>query len=538
VKIDGQAPGSGVLVARQGQTYYVLTAAHVVPSPDEYDVVTPDGKQHRLDFNQIKRLPNTDLALIPFNSPQTYTVATLGSSSQVTTNTPAFVSGFPSMPAGSTGASTYRFSDGVIEAQSTRPLSGGYALAYYNFTFSGMSGGPIFDQQGKLIGIHGASKTRFAASQGVDPSLGQKVGINLGIPIDTFLRLAPQAAPGVTLPAAPPAKPVAQPTAADFYLQGAQLAIEGKTQEALAPLNQSIKLKSDFAEAYAERGALYLDLNNYEAALADFNQAIRLNPKGWNYYNNRGIAKFNLKDLQGAIADYSQSIQLKPTSAISYYNRGNIYSRLGNSAKAIADYTQAIQVNPNYANAYRNRGNVKNSSGQSQAALADYDQSIKLDPTDGLTYAGRGSARTSLQDLAGALSDFNLAIKANPKLFIAYTGRGLVYNMMKQPDAAIADYTEAIRLNPQDGTGVVYLSRGVGRNQIKDYQGALTDFNQAIKLNPSSGQAYYYRALTHGILGNQANTLSDLRRAAELARQQNNPSLLQAATNLLQKLER
>jgi tetratricopeptide (TPR) repeat protein len=534
VKIDGQAPGSGVIIAKQGQTYTVLTAAHVVPSPDEYEVITPDGQKHKIDFSQVKKLPNTDLALVTFTSNQNYTPVSLGRSNQIQTNTPCYVSGFPSANPGSNTNPDYRFSDGTIEAQATRPLRNGYALAYYNFTFAGMSGGPILNQEGKLIGIHGASKTRFAETQGVDPNTGQKVGINLGIPVDTFLRIAPQVAPNLQLPAAPPANPPAQPTAADLYLQGVQAGIDGNTQAALAALNQSIKAQPNYAEAYAERGSVYLDMQNYKAALEDFNQAIRLAPNQWNIYNNRAIARFNLKDLQGAIADYDRAIQIKP-NAISYYNRGNTYSRAGNEQNAIADYDKALQLNPKYAGAYRNRGNMRNSSGQSQAAINDYNLALQLTPNDALALSGRASAKSNLKDYQGALADFNAAIKANPKLFIAYSGRGLVHNALGNPQAAMADYTEALRLKPEP---VTYLSRGFGRMQTGDRQGAMADFNQALQLNPELVQGYYFRGLLRGQMGDMPGAVSDLERTKELARKQNNPAILKGATELLQKLGR
>jgi tetratricopeptide (TPR) repeat protein len=535
VKIDGQNPGSGVLFARQGQTYYVLTAAHVVPSPDEYEVITADGKKHVLDFSQVKKLPNTDLAIVPFNSSQNYTVVGIGSSSKVNTNTPCYVTGFPAQQPGNTNTSDYRFSSGTIEAQTTRPLRDGYALAYFNFTFAGMSGGPILNQQGQLIGIHGASKTRFAKTQGINPDNNEKVGLNLGIPIDTFLRLAPQTGLNVQLPAAPPANPPAQLTAADLYLQGVQFTIEGKNQEALNALNQSIKMQPNYAEAYAERGLVYLELEDYRMALENYNQAIRLDSKQWHAYNNRAIAKFHLNDLQGAIADYDQALKLKERPAF-YYNRGNTYSRLGNSQRAIADYDRALQLNPKYANAYRNRGNLRNSLGQTQAAMTDYNQAIQLTPNNALALAERGAAKVNLQDFQGGLADFNAAIKANPQLFIAYVGRGAAHNALKNPQAAIADYTEAIRLKP--GQAITYFSRGFGRLEIKDYPGAMADYNQALKIDPELVQAYYFRGLLKGIMGDLPGATADLERTADLARKQNNPTLLQQATDLLQKLRR
>lgn len=38
--------GSGVIVASEGNTYYILTAAHVVKNPDEYTLVAPDGQSY------------------------------------------------------------------------------------------------------------------------------------------------------------------------------------------------------------------------------------------------------------------------------------------------------------------------------------------------------------------------------------------------------------------------------------------------------------------------------------------------------------
>jgi len=59
----------------------------------------------------------------------------------------------------------------------------GYELLYNNSTAPGMSGGPILDTKGLVIGIHGLA-------EGNDVS--GKVGINLGIPINFFFQEASQ----------------------------------------------------------------------------------------------------------------------------------------------------------------------------------------------------------------------------------------------------------------------------------------------------------------------------------------------------------
>ncbi|MEM7590749.1 MAG: serine protease [Cyanobacteria bacterium P01_A01_bin.83] len=69
--------GSGIIVARQGETYYVLTAEHVVAKEQEYQIVTSDNKQYPLDYSQVKKIAGSDLAVVQFTSQQGYQVATL-----------------------------------------------------------------------------------------------------------------------------------------------------------------------------------------------------------------------------------------------------------------------------------------------------------------------------------------------------------------------------------------------------------------------------------------------------------------------------
>ena len=49
--------------------------------------------------------------------------------------------------------------------QLTKSLPGGYQLGCTNDVFQGMSGGPVLNQQGELIGINGLLKYPF---QGID----------------------------------------------------------------------------------------------------------------------------------------------------------------------------------------------------------------------------------------------------------------------------------------------------------------------------------------------------------------------------------
>jgi hypothetical protein len=191
ILLAGQNPGSGVLIGQQGQTYYVLTAEHVVATEDEYAVVTSDGETYPLNYGEIRKLPKVDLAVVSFNSPKSYPVAPLGNSDQVVEGDRIFIAGWPA--AGEAIPHIYQLTSGEISGIAPRPIIGGYGLVYTNVTRAGMSGGPVFNDSGQVIGIHGLAEGRQVALPGYtgDASI-IKAGFNMGIPINTFLRLAPQ----------------------------------------------------------------------------------------------------------------------------------------------------------------------------------------------------------------------------------------------------------------------------------------------------------------------------------------------------------
>lgn len=180
ILIQGQNPGSGVIISKKANTYYILTAKHVVETPDEYTIVAPDNKQYEIDYSKVKKLRGVDLAILEFNSDQNYQIADLGDSDQVRAGSSIYVSGWPA-PGTAITKSTHLVTEGKLSG--FQEDSDGYELLYSNSTAPGMSGGAVINNQGKVVGIHGRA-------EGND--LSGKVGINLGIPVKLFLKFAPQ----------------------------------------------------------------------------------------------------------------------------------------------------------------------------------------------------------------------------------------------------------------------------------------------------------------------------------------------------------
>jgi S1-C subfamily serine protease len=182
VLIEGDGNASGVIISKVDQTYYVLTAKHAVKDGKTYTVITGDGRKYSVAYSQIKQFADLDLALIPFSSDQSYAIANLGNSEQVSQGDNVYVSGWPGTEEAITKR-THLVTDGRIVGLQKGDVDG-YELMYGNSTAPGMSGGPVLDTSGRVIGIHG----RAAGNQ-----VSGKVGINLGIPINLFLQMAPKA---------------------------------------------------------------------------------------------------------------------------------------------------------------------------------------------------------------------------------------------------------------------------------------------------------------------------------------------------------
>ncbi|MBD2543280.1 WD40 domain-containing protein [Planktothricoides raciborskii] len=177
VMVDGCAAGSGMIYRREGNTYSVLTAHHVVKDAQiTCLIITPDGFRHNANPQVTVPVPDVDLAVMTFTSDKDYKLAKWGDSDQVVAGQTVYVAGAP-QPTEAIPNRTIMALDGKIIGNISQPNQG-YSLIYNNITQPGMSGGPVLDDQGKVIGVHG---------QGDRDDTGRKTGQNLAIPIATFL---------------------------------------------------------------------------------------------------------------------------------------------------------------------------------------------------------------------------------------------------------------------------------------------------------------------------------------------------------------
>ncbi|MFN7382912.1 MAG: leucine-rich repeat domain-containing protein [Dolichospermum sp.] len=159
--LDGK--GSGVIIDKNGNTYTVLTANHVVEKAGYglYEIITHDGQKYPME-NKAQTLGKLDLALVRFTSSKNYPIAKIADSRTVKEGETVHNSGFPIPSISNNQQRNYFF----ITAQITSRGRGenlGYDLFLSGSPRPGMSGGPILNDQGEVIGIYG--KAEFGRSE-------------------------------------------------------------------------------------------------------------------------------------------------------------------------------------------------------------------------------------------------------------------------------------------------------------------------------------------------------------------------------------
>ena len=207
------------------------------------------------------------------------------------------------------------------------------------------------------------------------------------------------------------------PAGNDDFIQGEELFIRNKPNEALPYLEKAFVANQEHLEA-----ALYLAMC-YE----------------------------QLGKLDEAATIYRKILPLGgEKAALAACNLGNVYFKKGSNTFAEQFYTQAIRSDPAYASAWLNRANVRIKTGALRDALPDYERYLSLEPAS--------PKRPQIEKLVGLIRE-EFAAEEIRRLMAEEAARAeterrqLLINEVSASLQAQADEAEGIAAGAEDLSG-------------------------------------------------------------------------------------
>ncbi|NEQ40588.1 MAG: trypsin-like peptidase domain-containing protein [Okeania sp. SIO3I5] len=156
--ISGEAWGTGILVQKQDNIYTLVTNGHVLKDKAEKFIIeTGDGESYEasllVNFHHGETTGN-DLAILQFNSWKNYPIASLAKWEK---EERVMAVGFPTdvnlTNSNNGGLTCTKFGD--VDKNLAKPMQSGYQIGYNLSIYNGMSGGPLLNNYGQLVGIIG-----------------------------------------------------------------------------------------------------------------------------------------------------------------------------------------------------------------------------------------------------------------------------------------------------------------------------------------------------------------------------------------------
>lgn len=166
----------------------------------------------------------------------------------------------------------------------------------------------------------------------------------------------------------------------NHFLRSLVLEDMHRPDDAIASLQNAIRLKPDYAEACNNLGIILHDQKRFDEAVASFRQAVRYKPDYARAYNNLGTSLRSLGDLSGAQTQFEQAVRLNPDYALAHFNLGANCVDLGQLDSAVISLSHAVRLKPDYVEAYNRLGHVQRLRGKLDEAQASFTRAAQLKP--------------------------------------------------------------------------------------------------------------------------------------------------------------
>ncbi len=329
-------------------------------------------------------------------------------------------------------------SEGIVS--SLRPVGGGSYIQTTAAISPGSSGGGLFDDHGRLLGL-----TSFFISKGQQ--------LNFALPVE-WIEALPQH----------PTPRVAAGTSEVYWIDRAMAIQSSKDWQGLRALAERwIKAQPHSATAWFGLGEADDNLGQHAQAIEAYRQALQINPQDADAWNNLGDDYVGVGQYAKAIEAERQALQINSQDADAWNNLGNAYDGAGQYSQAIKAERKALQINPRNAMAWNEMGLSYDRASEYAQAISAYRWSLQIDPRDEKTWFLLGLTYSFAGQYAQTIKTEKQLLQLNPLDSSSWFILGSAYNRSSQYAQAINAFRQGLQINPHgdwEGLGHAYLGAG------------------------------------------------------------------------------
>lgn len=286
---------------------------------------------------------------------------------------------------------------------------------------------------------------------------------------------------------------------------------QGKSEEALGPLNRAVSVAQDRLGALQERAAFFQNLGRWQEAQTDLEQAWKLFP----YSQSAGG---QLATFYRARGEWEKAIDLRlsmaalpDAGAANQVELGSLYFSRGLAREAEGAYRTALRLDPSYALGYTSLSGFLSSQGKTDESLQILKDAVKAGVRDPSIPQALGDYYLNALDYAAAKAEYEKAMQLSSSLNLTVLTRldNLTY-LMTGKWGDLTPYEARIQAAPTATAYTTIAAQYVARG---DWQTAQSWYEAAVGLEPYNAYAWYLFGNFYRVLSQWDKSIDPLQKA-------------------------
>ncbi len=415
--VDGDISsiGSGFFISESG---ILVTNFHVLDGAYSASIRTVDGSQYPVAAVLAKnRL--VDLIKVRVDIAGTRATPVVLAREQPSVADSVFVVGSPM-------GLEQTVSEGIISAVREMP-AGGKVFQLTAPISQGSSGGPVLNQDGRVVGV-----VTFQVARGQN--------LNFAVSVDALEMLTDESSqPSITEWTIRNSRQ-GPALAAALCSKGSRLTIQGEYEEALTYFKRAAEASPEDPDAWYGLGSCYVGLDQPDEAIAAYKRPIEQDPDNDRAHFVLAMYYKAIEQFDRVIPTLQEVIRIDPANLRAQFELGRAYGALERTGEQIDTFREILDHQPDHIPTLLDLGATLGKIGRFDEAMTLFTRAGGLEPDNELIYYNIGVTYSRMDRPEEAIRAYTLAIRANPRMAAAHYNLGMTYFGQGRRNLALDQY--------------------------------------------------------------------------------------------------